>query len=156
VTAYEQDALYKRLGENAFMQQKWNEALQFIRMHPRLEVDLFARRFVAFWAGIDSPIEHFLKAEALWDRILLLANFLVALGTAGGLAVIWIKRPRYAFLLSVAPIVFPWVYYATQPYLRYRLPIDPILMLLITAAVAAFFDRDVAGTAATKPAQQSG
>jgi Dolichyl-phosphate-mannose-protein mannosyltransferase len=137
ISAYEQDALYKRLGENAFMQQKWNEAVQFIRTHPRLEVDLFARRFVAFWMGIDSPVDHFVKAETWWDRILLLANFLVALGTAVGSVAVWIKRRRYALFLSAAPLVFPWLYYVTQPYLRYRQPIDPILMVLIATAAAA-------------------
>jgi hypothetical protein len=148
VTAFEQDAKYERLGENAFMQEKWNEALQFIRTHPRLEVHLFARRFVAFWAGIDSPIEHFLGAESLGDRIVLLSNFLVALGTAGGLIVIWIKRQRYAFFLSAFPVMFPCVYYATQPYLRYRLPIDPVLMLLIAIAIGAVFRRHVQQPAA--------
>jgi len=141
VTAYEQDAKYKRLGENAFMQEKWNGALTFIRTHPRLEVDLFARRFVAFWAGIDSPVEHFLKTETLSDRMLLLANFLVALGSAGGFILVWLKRRRYAFLLSAAPVGFPWIYYATQPYVRYRLPIDPILLLLIAVAAATLFRR---------------
>jgi Dolichyl-phosphate-mannose-protein mannosyltransferase len=141
VTAYEQDALYKRLGENAFMQEKWTRALTFIRTHPQLEVDLFARRFVDFWAGIDSPVEHFMKAEAAGDQIVLVANSLIALGTAGGLVVIWIKRRDYAFLLSPFPVVFPWVYYATQPFLRYRLPIDPILMLLIALAASALVHR---------------
>jgi Dolichyl-phosphate-mannose-protein mannosyltransferase len=141
VSAYEQDGKYKRLGETAFMQEKWTEALKFVRTHPALEADLFARRFVAFWAGLDYPLKRFREAESLTDRTLLLANFLVALGTLGGLVVIWIKRRHYAFVLSVFPVVFPWIYYVTQPYVRYRQPIDPVLMLLVGVALDALLCR---------------
>ena len=142
VTAYEQDGDYKRLGENAFMQKKWNDAVTFIRTHPALECRLFVSRFVAFWAGLDSPLQRFLQAKSASDRIELLANFFVALGTAGGLVVVWISLRRYAFLLSAFPVVFPWIYYVTQPYLRYRLPIDPVLLVLTGTALAAVARRE--------------
>lgn len=142
VSAVEQDAKYKRMGENAFMQEKWEEAVRFIRTHPRVEGDLFARRFVAFWAGIDYPLDRFRQAESWSDRILLLANFLVALGTLAGLVAVWIRRSGYRFVLSAVPLVFPWVYYATQPYVRYRLPIDPVLILLIAMAFDALWTRN--------------
>jgi 4-amino-4-deoxy-L-arabinose transferase-like glycosyltransferase len=143
VTAYEQGRKYQQLGETRFMEEKWTEALRFMRTHPTLEVNLFLERFVAFWAGIDSPLERFRKAESMSDRALLLANFLVPLGTLVGLFVIWIKRRRYAFPLSAFPVVFPWVYYLTQPYVRYRQPIDPILMLLSAVAFRVLVRRDV-------------
>jgi hypothetical protein len=119
------------------MRKKWAEALLFIRTHRALEIDLFEQRFVAFWAGLDSPFKRFLDAESLGDRILLLANFLAAMGTLAGLAAVWIKWRQYAFALSAFPVVFPWMYYATLPYLRYRQPIDPILMLLAALALDA-------------------
>lgn len=134
VSAYEQDRRYKQLGENAFMQEKWNDALAFIRTHPALEVDLFADRFVAFWVGLDHPLQRFRETDSL-SGVLLVVNFLVSLGTLAGLVAAWIKHRRYAFLLSVFPLVFPWIYYATQPYLRYRQPIDPALLLLIALAL---------------------
>jgi hypothetical protein len=142
VTPYEEGREYKQLGETAFMRKKGTEALNFIRTHRELEVNLFEQRFVAFWAGLDSPFRRFLEAESLDDRILLLANFLATLGTLGGLAVVWIKWRHYAFVLSAFPVVFPWMYYATEPYLRYRQPIDPILMLLTALALDAFLRRE--------------
>jgi hypothetical protein len=54
---------------------------------------------------------------------------------------VWIKWRRYAFVLSVFPLVFPWIYYVTLPYLRYRHPIDPILMLLSALALDALLRR---------------
>jgi hypothetical protein len=141
VTPYEEGQEYRRLGEDAFMRKKWTEALLFIRTHPALEAHLFEQRFVAFWFGLDSPFKRFLDAESLGGRILLLANFLATLGTIGGLIAVWIKWRQYAFVLSLFPAVFPWMYYITLPYLRYRHPIDPILMLLAALAVGGLLDR---------------
>lgn len=135
VTAYEQTADYKRMGENAFMQQKWNDAVKFIRAHPALELRLFQRRFVAFWTGFPAPFEGFASAKSLSTQIVIVVNFLVALGTLAGLVAAWIQLRRHAFLLSAFPVAFPWIYYATQPYLRYRLPIDPVLLLLTAIAL---------------------
>jgi len=141
VTPYEEGQEYRRLGEDAFMRKKWTEALLFIRTHPALEAHLFEQRFVAFWFGLDSPFKRFLDAESLGGRVLLLANFLATLGTIGGLIAVWIKWRQYAFVLSLFPAVFPWMYYITLPYLRYRHPIDPILMLLAALAVGGLLDR---------------
>jgi hypothetical protein len=151
VTPYEEGREYKRLGETAFMREKWTGALNFIRTHPALEVSLFERRFVAFWAGLDSPFRRFLETESLGDRIVLLANFLAALGTLGGLVAVWIKRRYYALVLSAFPVVFPWIYYATEPYLRYRQPIDPILMLLTAVALDALLQRKSDARSTTAP-----
>jgi hypothetical protein len=141
VTPYEQGREYRRLGETAFMRKKGAEALSFIRTHPALEANLFAQRFVAFWAGIDSPFRGFVDAGSAGDRVLLLANFLGSAGTLGGLAAVWLKWRRYALVLTAFPVVFPWMYYATEPYLRYRQPIDPILMLLAALAIDALLRR---------------
>lgn len=141
VTAYEQNRKYQQLGENRFMEEKWTDAVEFIRTHPKLEVDLFARRFVAFWAGVDSPLEQFTHADSLEDRVLLLTNFLVTLGTLAGLVVVWIRYRQFAFILSAFPFVFPSIYYATQPYVRYRLAIDPVLLLLAVLALNAALPR---------------
>lgn len=142
VTPYEQGREYKRLGETAYMREKGREALNFIRSHPALEMSLFRQRLVAFWAGVDSPLRVFLQTESWGDRILLAANFLVAMGTIGGLAAVWCKWRRYVFVLSTFPLVFPMLYYVTEPYLRYRQPIDPILLLLTALAVDAALRRD--------------
>ena len=142
VTPYEEGREYKELGETAFMREKWTEAVNFIRAHPAVEVNLFEERFVAFWFGVDSPFKRFLEAESPGDRILLAANFLVALGTLGGLfAVIGSSWWHYAIVLSAFPVVLPLIYYVTEPYLRYRQPIDPILMLLTALALDAIFRR---------------
>jgi hypothetical protein len=40
-----------------------------------------------------------------------------------------------AFPLAVFPVVFPWLYYLTHADLRYRHPIDPVIVLLTVIGV---------------------
>jgi hypothetical protein len=53
--------------------------------------------------------------------------------------------------LSAFPVIFPWIYYATEPYLRYRQPVDPILMLLTAVAIDALLHRKSDAPATTAP-----
>lgn len=126
---------YIHRGETAFMQEKWDEAVLFMRSHPKLEVILFARRFVATWTGMDRPVRGFLNSDSLITRVALVSNFLAGVGALCGIVVLFLRRSPYAFLLAAFPIVFPVVYYVTHASLRYRHPIDPVVMLLTAVAI---------------------
>jgi hypothetical protein len=128
---------YIRMGETAFMQDKSSKAVSFMRNHPKLEVILFGRRFVAMWTGMEKPVDGFLDSDSLLTRIALLSNFLAAIGAFGGIIVLFFRRSPYAFPLTAFPIVFPLVYYVTHASLRYRHPIDPIIMLLTAVAIVS-------------------
>jgi hypothetical protein len=132
---------YIRMGETAFMQGKWNRAVTFIRSHPKLELILFGRRFVAMWTGMEKPVHGFLDSDSLLTRIALLSNFLAAIGAFGGTIVLFLRRSPYAFPLAAFPIVFPVVYYVTHASLRYRHPIDPIIMLLTAVSIVEALKR---------------
>jgi len=132
---------YIRMGETAFMQDKWRRSIAFIETHPRLEIILFCRRFVSTWTGMEKPIEGFRDAESPLVRLVLISNTLAAIGALCGIAVLIRRRDPYAFPLATIPIVFPAVYYVTHTSLRYRHPIDPVIMLLTAAAVAGIFGR---------------
>ncbi len=123
------------------MQDKWNRAVSFIRSHPKLELILFGRRFVAMWTGMEKPVEGFLDSDSLLTRIALLSNFLAAIGALGGVVVLFLRRSPYAFPLAAFPIVFPVVYYVTHASLRYRHPIDPIIMLLTAVSIVEALER---------------
>jgi hypothetical protein len=128
---------YVRMGETAFMQDKWQKATDFIRAHPQLEITLFARRFVATWTGVEKPIESFRDTDSPLVRLVLISNTLAALGALCGIVALLRSRNVYAFPLAAVPIVYPVIYYVTHTSLRYRHPIDPVLLLLVTIAVAA-------------------
>jgi 4-amino-4-deoxy-L-arabinose transferase-like glycosyltransferase len=128
---------YIRNGETAFMQDKWEKAIGFIRAHPRLEITLFARRFVATWTGAEKPFESFRDTDSQLVRLVLITNTLATLGALCGIVALLRSRNVYAFPLAAGPIVYPVIYYLTHTSLRYRHPIDPVLLLLVATAVAA-------------------
>ena len=132
---------YIHMGETAFMQDKWKKATAFISTHPKLEMILYARRFVATWAGMEKPIEGFRDAESPLVRLVLISNTLAAIGAFCGIVVLFLRRDPYAFPLAVGPVVYPVIYYVTHASLRYRHPIDPVVLLLTSIAVAAVFEK---------------
>ncbi len=132
---------YIRMGETAFMQDKWRKATAFIRTHPKLEMILYGRRFVATWTGLEKPIEGFRDAESPLVRLVLSTNTLAAIGGLCGIVVLCLRRDPYAFPLAAGPIVYPVIYYVTHASLRYRHPIDPVMLLLTAIAVAAVFEK---------------
>jgi 4-amino-4-deoxy-L-arabinose transferase-like glycosyltransferase len=130
---------YVHVGETAFMAEKWRTATVFIRTHPRLEAALWGRRFVAMWIGAENPVQAFRDAETSLVRVVLISNFLLAIGTVAGIVVLISRRSIYAFPLAAVPIVYPLVYYATHASLRYRHPIDPVLLILVSVGLAGIF-----------------
>lgn len=131
---------YVRIGETAFMAEKWRDATKFIWTHPRLELTLWWRRFVATWTGSENPVEGFQAAETALVRVVLVSNFLVGIGTLIGILALVGRRSIYAFPLAAFPIVYPLVYYATHTSLRYRHPMDPVLVILVASGVAGAFE----------------
>ena len=125
------------------MEEEKRKALAFMRAYPRVEMRLIADRFVAFWTGLADPWQRFLSADSL-VRVLLLCSTASALGGLLGLAALLGKRSRYAFPLAAYPLVFPWLYYLTHSNLRYRHPIDPVVLLLVAIAVASLVKKATA------------
>jgi Dolichyl-phosphate-mannose-protein mannosyltransferase len=132
---------YIRMGETAFMQDKWQKATAFISSHPKLEMILCARRFVATWTGLEKPIAGFRDAESPLVRLVLLTNTLAAIAGLCGIVVLFLRRDPCTFPLAAIPIVFPAVYYLTHASLRYRHPIDPVMLLLAAIGVAAMVQK---------------
>ncbi len=146
VTSYEQVRMYSNLGEMAFLDDKWQEALQFMRTHRRLELELTRRRIVAFWMGSETPARSFLGTDSNFIRGIFLLNLLATVGTLSGIVVLWRRRRTFAFPVTVIPVVFPLLYYVTHASLRYRHPIDPVILLLTAIAIGALFRTRVAAS----------
>ena len=137
VTQYEETRRYAQIGETSFMQEKWDKATQFIASHPRLELHLLARRFVATWMGLASPLRAFVESDSWFARTALLANAAVAVGTLAGIVILFVVRNPYAFPLAAFPLIFPVTYYIAHTSLRHRHPIDPVLILLLAVSLFA-------------------
>ncbi|MGA2299132.1 MAG: glycosyltransferase family 39 protein [Candidatus Acidiferrum sp.] len=139
---YDREVLrYLRMGETAFMDEEKRKALQFIASHPRVELELSAKRFLDFWMGSPEPLKKFLETDSLLIRGILLGSFLTSVGALLGVAVLFFRRNAYAFPLAAFPVAFPLLYYLMHASLRYRHPIDPMVLLLTAIAAAALFRR---------------
>jgi hypothetical protein len=128
---------YLRLGETAFMEEEKRKAFQFIESHPRIEMQLIAWRFVDFWIGVPDPWRTFGETDSWLIRGILLGNFLSSVGALLGVIVLSVGRNAHALPLAAFPVVFPILYYVTHTSLRYRHPIDPVVMLLTAVAIGA-------------------
>jgi hypothetical protein len=128
---------YFRVGETAFMDEEKRKAMEFIRAHPKIEAELTAQRFVAFWTGLADPVQNFLSTDSWLIRVLLICNTLAGIGALLGIVVLIRRGSPYTIPAAAYPVVFPWLYYVTHPNLRYRHPIDPVVLLLAAVAAAA-------------------
>ncbi len=140
ITRTEETRTYARLGETAYMREKWQLATSFMSSHPGLELRLAGRRFASFWTGMDSPFKAFRETDSTLVRGVLLCSFLTALGAFVGLVALWRRRSAVTFPLAVFPVIFPCLYYITHADLRYRHPIDPVLCLLTAIAATSAWE----------------
>ncbi len=163
ITRTEEARRYAQLGETVYMVEKWDLATSFMRSHPGLELQLTGKKFVQFWMGTEAPVKNFLETDSWLIRGILLSSLLTAVGALGGVAVLWRGKKRITqrrrerrvsvenlenvdgaaemtrapvFPLAVFLVVFPCLYYVTHADLRYRHPIDPVVLLLTVAVVA--------------------
>jgi hypothetical protein len=137
ITRFEETRHYAQLGENAYLTEKWARAANFIRQKPALSLHLTGRRIIATWIGTEHPCSDFLHANSLLIRTILFCNFLLTLGTAAGVLLVARSKNPFAAPLAVFPMLYPLVYYVTHTSLRYRHPIDPIMIFLAVFAAAA-------------------
>ena len=153
ITRFEETRRYARLGETAYLSEKWQAATSFIRRKPALFIRLSGRRFVATWTGVEHPVHDF-RAADFWPAGLVIAsNFLLALGSLAGAAFLLRSRSTLAVPLLVSPVLFPVVYYLTHTSLRYRHPIDPLLLLLTVVSGQWLVARRPARGDASAPAK---
>ena len=127
---------YLKMGEVEYMEEKKQEAIRFILADPWRECRLITNRFVVFWSGgSQHPVDDFWKLRSVQFRGLLLFNVLAAIGALAGMVALTGDRSHYAFPTMIPPIVYPLAAYLTLASARYRLPIDPVVLVLTAAAI---------------------
>jgi hypothetical protein len=135
ITRYEQVHLYQQMGESAFLADKGQKAVAFIRQHPLLTLQLAGRRVIATWLGTDAPWRDFSRADSNLARFVFFWNAVTIIGVLCAITRLLIQHSPFAFPLAAFPVMFPLVYYFTQTSLRLRHPCDPILAILLAVAV---------------------
>ena len=135
---------FYRMGEMPFMHEEMHKAVGFIVAHPRVEVRLTSGRIAEFWTGTPAPFQDLQRADSSLVLAVAVCNLLAIIGTMTGIVVLLAKRSEFAFPLVISPLVFPLLYYATHGSLRYRHPLDPVIVLLSAIAVMTVW-RGIAG-----------
>jgi hypothetical protein len=145
---------YISLGEIAYMQQKKQEAIAYMFSHPAREAHLILYRAISIWSGgTPYPLEDFIGTPSPRFRTVLAFNLLAALGTLCGIIILFRERSPFAILISAFPLIYPWAYYLTLALPRYRLPIDPIVMLLLAISIQRLAQKLSRGKTPATPAQ---
>ncbi len=125
------------MGETAFLAEKREQAIAYIRQHPDFPVRKTLRRILYYWTGIWS-----LSARELREQPYELGNifqvcsmtFLMILGIRR----MW-RTGREKLLPYLTLILFfPLTYYLTHPLMDYRQPIEPAIIVLAVAGVLGF------------------
>ena len=132
---------YFRMGETAFMEEEGRKATEFIRAHPGIAIELIGEKFVAFWTGVAEPVQVFRTTDSLLIRTLIICNTLSGVLALLGIVALIAERSLHTFPAAAYPAAFPWLYYITHTSLRYRHPIDPVVLLVTTVAVAGAWDQ---------------
>jgi hypothetical protein len=128
---------FKTMGEMSYMSLKLRTAVDFIRSNPGLTAVRIAKRTFDFWFAVTDRPQNAWASDPMYVQALFILNFtLVSLGWFG-LAWTW----RTMGLFEVAPyvavvFVYPLVYYLTHTLVRYRYPIEPILVILSVYGLA--------------------
>jgi hypothetical protein len=139
ITKERETVRYIHMGEIPFMDEEMRKAKLFMQEHPRRVLILLGDRFAAFWTGAPFAVQNFLATDSWLVRTVLLCSALSALGALAGIVVLFWRRSSFAFPLAVYPAIFPFLYYITHTSLRYRHPVDPVVLLLTAIACAAAF-----------------
>ena len=125
-----------RMGEVAYMAEKEHEALTYMRTHPRETLNLMFRRFVDIWlASTDSPLDVWSSGNLIGISSTLLNCLLSVLCLLGALYAYRARNPE-AVPFATVLLIFPLVFYLTHSSLRYRFPMDSIMLILAASAVA--------------------
>src|SRR5271170_2333110 len=127
---------YIAMGEIPYMQQKKQEAIAYMVSHPAREARLITYRMISIWSGgTPYPLEDFLGTPSLRFRTVLAFNLIAAVGALCGIIILFRERSQFAIPVAAFPLIYPWAYYLTLALPRYRLPIDPIVLLLLAISI---------------------
>lgn len=128
---------FKRVGELNYMADKKNQGMEFIRTHRALFLKTTVRRIVYTWTNFWS-VDFPRVADEPLDRPNIFFCTLLTI-----LAVLGFRRAYRASRAATIPyaialFTFPLVYYVTHNEMRYRRPIDPLMVVLATIAIASW------------------
>jgi hypothetical protein len=122
------------MGEPAFLKEKHQIAVDYIKAHPGFMIHKTIRRTFYYWTGFWSISAQELR-EQPYEPFNILQVCAITFFMLRGIGRFW-QFNRTALLPYLVLIcVFPITYYITHPLMDYRQPIEPAIIVLAIAGV---------------------
>ena len=125
---------YEASGEVAYMAQKKQLTIDWIRSHPAAFAEVTLRRIVRFWTGFWSLSRPYLHTEPTDIPDIFFCTFLTVM-MLRGLSRWWQQDRRKTLGYLAVLILFPLPYYFSHSSPDYRQPIEPMIMTLVTIGI---------------------
>jgi 4-amino-4-deoxy-L-arabinose transferase-like glycosyltransferase len=122
-----------RIGEPAYLAEKNRDAWDLIEQHPARFAGLTLRRVLYTWTSYWDNSRHPWLDDSGLPNILMysLISFLAWTGLVRAIR----DGLDGVFPLAFVVVCFPLIYYITHPEIRFRHPIDPIIVILFVNGV---------------------
>ena len=130
-------AEFQKVGEHAYMAEKWRQAFDVVRSNPGTVAWRSIRRVVYMWTGYWSLNPEYLREEP-FDPINIVFCTAFTFLAIVGLTKAFRKVPNVATPYALVLLTFPLIYYITHSDLAYRHPLDPQIVILASYAVVSW------------------
>jgi hypothetical protein len=127
---------YLTEGETAYMAEKRGLALDYVRHHPLFFAYVSLRRAVYYWTGFWSFSHQYMEREPFELPNIFFCGGITLLMLRGARR-FWRERPEAALPYFILIAVFPLAYYITHPWMDYRQPIEPAILVTVIAGWCA-------------------
>lgn len=124
-------ARYRELGELAYVEERKQEAIAYIRENPVRFTWLSMKRFIYYWSSPPKASEN--PVVVHFGNSLFLASSVLAMW---GLGRALREHKPGAWLFFWLMLLYPLAYYFVFALPRYRHPIEPELLILIVYVVS--------------------
>jgi hypothetical protein len=131
------------VGEGAYTREKAREALRLVRERPARWIAACALRYGAFWWGMPGwwrPAERHPVAPRSLSGLRGASHAALALLGLAGLALAWRSVPLMRWLALLFAL-YPLTYAVSHLEARYRLPLEPALLLCACAGAVILHGR---------------
>lgn len=114
------------VGEARYMAHKRAQAIDFVSHHPGWFLAQTLRRIAFLWTGFWRLDGEWFGLEKPFDPFWFVSTVLMIFGMRNAFR--QQMNERWLYLLII--LIFPLPYYLMAPVLRYRQPIDPVILVL--------------------------
>jgi len=123
---------YLALGETAYMAEKREMAVAYLRHHSQFFATVTLRRIVCYWTGYWSFSKEFRQLEPFALPNIFYCSTITLL-MLRGVHRLWRKNCNAALPYLVLILIFPLTYYVTHAWMDSRQPIEPAIVVLAIA-----------------------